>query len=100
MKNWLDKLDKTLDHRMRLAIMSLLTVNTQLDFTTLRDELSLTDGSLASHMTTLEKAGYIEVLKSFRGRKPLTQYRITPEGKQAFTNHLDALEHLLHPGRD
>jgi DNA-binding PadR family transcriptional regulator len=57
--------------------------------------LEITDGNLASHSNALEKARYIEVKKEFVGKKPKTSYRVTQSGREAFTEHLNALEKLL-----
>ncbi len=74
-------------------------VNDTLDFTRVRELLQVTDGNLASHSRALEKAGYINVEKTFVGRKPNTTYMATKEGKKAFQLHLDALEALLKQNR-
>ena len=95
MKHIITKLNKIFDHRVRLGIMSVLMVNDQVDFTTLRDTLEVTDGRLASHLKALEKSEYVEVKKQFIGRKPNTSYRVTAIGKKAFNDHLDALESLI-----
>lgn len=96
MKNVLDKLNKAFENRVRLATMSLLMVNDKLEFNTLKTELNVTDGNLASHLSALEKAGYIAVIKKFVGKKPNTSYSITKIGESAFREHLDALETLLN----
>ncbi len=75
--------------------MSVLSVNTDYDFNSLKDLLQVTDGNLASHLKALEKEEYISVFKSFIGRKPNTQYAATPKGKEAFKKHLQALENLI-----
>ena len=95
MKNPIDKLSKAFENRIRLGIMSMLMVETWVDFKTLKETLELTDGNLATHLIALEKKGYIEVQKSFIGRKPNTSYRATKTGKDAFNEHLNALEKLL-----
>jgi len=95
MKDVLQKLNKVFDNHKRLAIMSLLVVNDWLTFKVLKEEMGATDGNLASHLSTLEKNEFIEVKKSFVGRKPQTSYSATPVGRQAFKEHLDALEELL-----
>lgn len=92
----LPEFDKALEHRVRLSIMALLAVQPIVDFNTLKAELNLTDGNLASHLLVLEKAEYLTVTKTFQGRKPLTYYAITTSGRQAFTRHLDVLEQFLH----
>lgn len=75
--------------------MSALAVNDRLDFNALKDLLDLTDGNLASHIKALEKEGFVDAAKSFVGKKPNTQYFVTPEGRQAFSDHLKALEALI-----
>lgn len=95
MKNIIQKLNKVFDNHKRLGIMSLLMVHNWVTFKTLKEELGITDGNLASHINTLEKNKFIEVRKSFVGRKPQTTYTATPAGRKAFSDHLDALEELL-----
>ena len=75
--------------------MSVLVVNDWVDFKEMKDLLELTDGNLASHSAALEKSGFIEVKKEFVGRKPKTSYRVTQTGRNAFSEHLNALEKLL-----
>lgn len=75
--------------------MSVLSVNTNYDFNSLKELLQVTDGNLASHLKALEKEEYISVFKSFIGRKPNTQYAATQKGKDAFKKHLQALENLI-----
>ena len=75
--------------------MSVLVVNSSYDFNSLKDLLQITDGNLASHLKGLEKEEYIDVRKSFIGRKPNTQYVITKQGKDAFKKHLLALESII-----
>ncbi|MGB5437655.1 MAG: transcriptional regulator [Maribacter sp.] len=91
----IDNINKLFDHRIRLGIMSILMVNEYVDFNGLKELLQVTDGNLASHAKTLEKAEYIRVEKSFIGKKPNTRYTITPLGRQAFKKHIEALEHLI-----
>jgi DNA-binding MarR family transcriptional regulator len=90
-----DKLDKAFENRVRLQIMSVLAANERYDFNSLKDLLNITDGNLASHLKALEKEEYINVHKSFLGRKPNTNYEATDKGKKAFREHLDALEQLI-----
>jgi DNA-binding MarR family transcriptional regulator len=89
-------LHKAFDHRIRLGIMSALAVNDELDFTSLRELLDVTDGNLATHIKTLEKAGFIGVKKSFIDNKPNTRYYISAEGRTAFEQHLNALEAIIN----
>jgi DNA-binding MarR family transcriptional regulator len=88
-------LDKVLEHSARLHIMSVLAVNETYDFTSLRELLQVTDGSLATHIKALEKEQYISVNKSFVDRKPSTKYSITDKGRDAFRTHIDALDALV-----
>ena len=83
------------ESRVRLGIMSVLSVNEWVDFTSLKEILEVTDGNLASHIRALEQQQYLEVQKQFVSRKPKTTYRITPMGQDAFKAHLAALESLL-----
>jgi DNA-binding HxlR family transcriptional regulator len=75
--------------------MSALMVNDSLDFNALKELLDVSDGNLASHITALEKSGFVSVSKTFIGKKPNTSYSVTKEGKMAFLEHLDALETLI-----
>jgi len=95
MKNPFEQLDKLMEHSGRLQIMSVLAVNESYDFTSLRELLQITDGSLATHMKALEKEKYILVNKQFVERKPSTRYKITEKGKVAFKKHIDALDELI-----
>lgn len=96
-KDLIGNLNKAFNHKIRLGIMSLLMVNDWVDFNTMKDSLGeLNDGTLASHIKGLEKLAYLEVRKQFIGRKPNTSYHATALGKQAFNEHLDALEALLN----
>ena len=95
MKISINGLHKAFDSRIKLGIMSALTVNEKLDFTSLKDFLDVTDGNLASHIKALEKEEFIGVEKTFIGKKPNTKYFITKEGRKAFDDHLKALERLI-----
>lgn len=95
MKVLINGLHKAFDSRIRLGIMSALSVNETLDFNSLKEYLDLTDGNLASHIKALEKELFIGVEKSFVGKKPNTRYFLTKEGKKAFDDHLKALEKLI-----
>lgn len=88
-------LNKEFDHRVRLGIMSILMVQQQVDFNAMKQALELTDGNLSSHVAALEKAGYVVVEKTFIGKKPRTTYSATQAGKDAFTEHIQALEKII-----
>ena len=95
MKNPFENLDKVLEHRTRLQIMSILMANDGYEFNGFKELLGVTDGNLASNIKALEKEKYISVSKSFIDRKPNTKYKITEKGRNAFKKHLDALEAVL-----
>jgi DNA-binding MarR family transcriptional regulator len=96
---YLENINKAFESRARLGIMSVLMVEDSVDFSTLKETLQLTDGNLASHLRALEEAQYLRVEKQFVGRKPNTTYHATDLGREAFTNHLDALEQLILDNR-
>jgi len=98
-KNPFDNLDKILEHRIRLQIMSVLVANESYDFNSLKELLEVTDGNLASNIKTLEKEKYISVNKQFIDRKPNTKFKATEKGRNAFRKHLDALEELVKQQR-
>ncbi len=96
MKGLLIHFDKAFENRIRLQIMSVLVANDSYDFNSLKELLQVTDGNLASHLKALEKEQYIIVNKGFIGRKPNTQYAVSKKGREAFKNHLSALEQLIN----
>jgi DNA-binding MarR family transcriptional regulator len=98
-KQPLEQLNKLLENRVRLAIMSVLAVSESVDFTSLKSMLDVTDGNLAAHVAALERVKYVRVSKSFVDRKPLTRYMVTEEGRKAFKKHVDALEQLIRGGK-
>ncbi len=95
----IEDLNKAFENRVRLGIMSVLMVSDWVTFNVLKEQLSITDGNLASHIAALEKLEYIEVKKQFIGRKPNTAYSVTRVGRKAFNEHLDALEKLLRQNK-
>ncbi len=95
MKNVLNDFDKAFENRVRLGVMSALVVNEYVDFNTLKQLLSVTDGNLASHLKSLEKSNYIVYEKTFFERKANTSYSATELGRKAFIKHLQAIEQLL-----
>jgi DNA-binding MarR family transcriptional regulator len=94
-KNPFEQLDKILEHRIRLQIMSVLAANDGFEFSALKDLLNVTDGNLASNIKALEREKYVMVTKSFIDRKPNTKYKITDRGRTAFKKHIDALESVI-----
>jgi DNA-binding HxlR family transcriptional regulator len=99
MKNPFENLDKMLEHRLRLQIVSVLAANESFDFNALKELLATTDGNLATHLKALEREKYISVNKTFVERKPNTRYKITERGRNAFKKHLDAMEELIKQQR-
>ena len=89
-------LNKAFDSRVRLGLMSILSVNEWVSYKEIKDILDLTDGNLASHIHALEKINFIEIKKQFIGKKPLTTYRVTKIGKNAFKEHISGLEKLIN----
>ncbi len=99
MRELLTNLNKHFESRVRLGVMSVLMVNDWVDFSTLKENLDVTDGNLASHIKALEGEKYIEVKKQFLNKKPNTSYRATQKGKTAFEDHLNTLEKLISSGK-
>ena len=93
------KLDRVIHEKGRMAIMSLLAATPEVSFTDMRDTLGMTDGNLTTHIKHLQKAGYLGVTKSFRGKRPLTTLSLTEEGRSAFREYIDALEKIVKSAR-
>ena len=88
-------LDRLIHERLRLAIVSALAVHDALTFTDLRTLLDTSDGNLSVHARKLEDAGYVICTKSFDGRVPRTEYRLTGEGRVALERYLSHMEALI-----
>ena len=88
------KLDKIIHEKWRLAIMALLASHRSWSFQELKAELKMSDGNLITHMRTLHKQGLVSVTKEIRGR-PQTTYALTPKGRSAFREHINALEEIV-----
>lgn len=93
-------LDRLIHERMRLGIVSALAANESLTFNELKKLLNTTDGNLSVHARKLEEASYISCTKSFEGRMPKTEYRLTDAGKRAFERYLNHMEALIHAMRE
>ena len=93
------QLDRLIHERMRLGIISALAANEVLTFTELKKLLATTDGNVSVHSRKLEDAGYISCTKSFEGRMPKTEYRLTARGRAALEKYLNHLEALLQAVR-
>jgi len=92
-------LDRLIHERTRLAIVSALAVNPSLTFNELKQFLGVTDGNLSVHARKLEDGGYISCAKSFAGRLPKTEFRLTAAGRRALEKYLDHMEALIHATR-
>ena len=93
-------LDRLIHERMRLAIVSALAVNQSLSFNDLKRLLETTDGNLSVHARKLEEAKYVICTKSFAGRVPRTEYRLSSVGRQALERYLDHMEALIRSTRE
>jgi DNA-binding HxlR family transcriptional regulator len=92
--------DRLIHERIRLGIISALAANQSLAFNELKRLLKTTDGNLSVHARRLEEAEYIACTKSFQGRVPKTEYRITPAGRKALQRYLDHMEALIQAMRE
>ena len=93
-------LDRVIHERLRLGIVSALAVNESLTFTDLKRIMNTTDGNLSVHARRLEEAGYVAMKKSFEGRVPRTEYRLTAEGRRALERYLYHMEALIRATRE
>jgi DNA-binding MarR family transcriptional regulator len=91
----LAELDRMVHEPARLAIMALLYVIESADFTFLMNQTGLSWGNLSTHMSKLEEAGYIDVEKSFKGKRPNTNLRLTTTGRNAFREYRHNLKQVL-----
>ncbi len=92
--------DRLVYQRVRLGIMSALAVNRSISFSELKELLRTSDGNLSVHARKLEDAGYVSCKKSFQGRLPKTEYRLTPRGRRALERYLDHMEALIRATRE
>jgi len=92
--------ESPIHHRLRLGIVSALAASGTLTFNELKRLLETTDGNLSVHARKLEEAGYISTTKSFEGRIPRTDYRLTAAGKRALERYLDHMEALIQAMRE
>lgn len=88
-------LDRLIHDRLRLGILSALAVSDNVSFTDLKNLLKTTDGNLSVHARKLEDADYVICRKSFEGRVPRTDYRLTTKGRKALQRYLDHMEALI-----
>ena len=92
-------LDRLLHDRMRLGIVSALAAGDELSFTDLKAALNATDGNLSVHARKLEEAGYVSCVKTFAGRTPRTDYKLTASGRRALEKYLDHMDALIKAAR-
>lgn len=93
----INRIDEVIHGRVRLGVMALLSGVDTADFATMKAKLQTTDGNLSVHLRKLEEAGFVTVTKRFVGRKPLTEASLSPAGRKAFLDYLDAMQGLLKP---
>lgn len=92
-------LDPVIHERVRLGIISALAVNDTLTFNDLKTLLEITDGNLSVHARKLEDAGYVRCTKSFVGRQPRTEFKLSPTGRRALENYLEQMESVIRSTR-
>lgn len=92
--------DRLIHERMRLGIVSALAANESLTFNALKGLMETTDGNLSVHARKLEEGGYIACTKSFEGRLPKTEYKLTATGKRALESYLSHMETLIRQMRN
>jgi DNA-binding MarR family transcriptional regulator len=93
------RFDRLVYERVRLGIMSALAVNEQLTFNELKALFEVSDGNLSAHARKLEEAGYIACSKSFEGRRPKSEYRLTAVGRKALYRYLEHIEAVIKATR-
>jgi DNA-binding transcriptional ArsR family regulator len=94
------ELDRLIHERLRLGIVSALAGNASLTFNELKEILKTTDGNLSVHARKLEDAGYITCEKSFEGRTPKTEFRLSDDGRRALGRYLDHMESIIRTARE
>jgi DNA-binding MarR family transcriptional regulator len=93
-------LDRLIHERMRLGIVSALAANESLTFNDLKGLMNTTDGNLSVHARKLEEGGYVECIKSFEGRLPKTEYKLSVAGRRALENYLSHMETIIQQMRN
>ena len=89
------RFDELIHAPTRLSLVSLLAATDWADFRFLRDSAGLSDSALSKQLTTLEEAGYVEIRKSFVGKRPRTSVRLSAYGREAFAGHVAALQEIV-----
>lgn len=90
------QLDEVIHVPVRLSIMAALAPAERVDFRFLREELEVSDSLLSKHLSVLETAGYVEVIKGYVGKRPRTWLSITEVGRKAFRNYVDVLQQIVN----
>jgi DNA-binding transcriptional ArsR family regulator len=93
------RLDRVIHDRTRLAILAALAASEVVSFTDLKAITATTDGNLSVHARRLEDAGYVVCEKTFAGRTPRTEYRLSAAGRRAFEKYLDHMDALIKAAR-
>ncbi len=88
-------LDDRFEHRARLTIAVLLAEHGEISFARFKQWLGMTDGNLGAQLRKLEDAGYVQLRREFHGRKPVTWYALSGDGRSALDAHLKALRDLI-----
>ena len=91
----LSDIDKVIHEPARLMIMSYLYVVESADFVFLKNQTDQTDGNLSSHLSKLESAGYVDIEKKFKGKKPQTILKLSDEGRKAFEIYRKKINQVL-----
>ena len=94
-----ERLDQVIHDRTRLAILAALAASETLSFTDLKAITGTTDGNLSVHARRLEDAGYVLCVKTFAGRTPRTEYRLSAAGRKAFEKYLDHMDAMIKATR-
>lgn len=88
----ISELDRVIHEPGRLMIVALLSAVKECDFLYLLHETEMNKGNLSSHLAKLESAGYVEIVKTYRGKVPLTLLRLTRVGRKAFEEYRRGLK--------
>ncbi len=92
------RLEQPLLHAVRFSIVATLAASEMAEFGFVRDTVEVSDSVLSKQVALLESAGYVAVLKGYAGKRPRTWLRLTPDGREAFSRHLDALREITRDG--
>lgn len=95
MKPTIERLDRVLEHRLRLALAVLLTRYDRITFSRLKELTAETDGNLGANLRKLEDEGYVTVKKEFVERRPVSWYSITAAGRRALKSHIEGLNRMI-----